>query len=159
MLFLALTTYGWENVWTRLAGPADLGQVVFEDLAKGPKPNQALICPDGICRDSDRDATSPVYKLNVEALQTAFLESLEPEKGLARVDGDSEQNKLRFVQRSRLLRYPDTINVRFFALGDKQSTLAIYSRSQIGTSDLGVNLARLNRWLARLSEFEERPAN
>lgn len=155
VLFLALTAYGWENVWTKVSGPADSGPVIFEDFAKTAKPHQALICPDGICNDQDRDRTSPIYKLNVDALKSAFLESLEKEKSLTRVDDGKEDNRMRYVQRTRLLRFPDTINVQFFALGEKRSTLALYGRSQIGTSDLGVNLQRLNRWLDRLSQFEE----
>jgi uncharacterized protein (DUF1499 family) len=31
--------------------------------------------------------------------------------------------------------------------------LAIYSRSQLGHSDLGVNLARLERWLGKLRQL------
>jgi uncharacterized protein (DUF1499 family) len=36
-------------------------------------------------------------------------------------------------------------------VGDSRSTLAIYSRSQLGRSDLGVNLARIERWLDKLT--------
>ncbi|MCB1632914.1 MAG: DUF1499 domain-containing protein [Pseudomonadales bacterium] len=35
-------------------------------------------------------------------------------------------------------------------LGEARSTLIIYSRSVYGYSDLGVNKARVNRWLAEL---------
>jgi uncharacterized protein (DUF1499 family) len=46
--------------------------------------------------------------------------------------------------------YPDTIVVRFIDLPDGRSTIALYSRSQLGKGDLGVNLARIQRWLAAL---------
>ena len=154
VIFLVATTYGWEKVWPYFFGPADMGDVQFEELAKGPKPNQALVCPDGICKDEDRDRTSPIYALTAADLSAKFLTSLQSETSLERVDDKSDPLRMRFIQRSRLMRYPDTIRIQFFAMGEKTSTLALYSQSQIGTSDFGVNRARLNRWLRRLSEFE-----
>jgi len=58
----------------------------------------------------------------------------------------------RYVQRSALLGFPDTIIVRYLGLPDGRSTLALYSRSQLGRSDLGVNEARLKRWLEKLRQ-------
>ena len=52
----------------------------------------------------------------------------------------------RYLQRSRLMSFPDTIDVRFIAIDNDRSTLAIYSRSQIGRSDFGVNLERIRLW-------------
>jgi uncharacterized protein (DUF1499 family) len=50
------------------------------------------------------------------------------------------------------MRFPDTIVVRYLRLGENRSTLAIYSRSQLGRYDLGVNLARIERWLDKLRQ-------
>jgi uncharacterized protein (DUF1499 family) len=61
--------------------------------------------------------------------------------------GDAAQGTLRYVQRSRVLRFPDTINVKVAALPGGGSTVLIYSRSQLGRSDLGVNRARIERWI------------
>jgi uncharacterized protein (DUF1499 family) len=55
-----------------------------------------------------------------------------------------------FVQRSPLLRFPDTITVRFIPLSPTTSTLAMYSRSHYGYSDFGVNRRRIETWLASL---------
>lgn len=156
VIFLVLTAYGWEKVWERTSGPADRGAVVFEDLAKGPKPNQALICPDGLCQDGERDEASPIYALPVDELRRAFFTAVENEDDLERVEGGSDDLQVRYVQRTRLLRFPDTINVRFLALGDNRSTIALYGQSLVGTSDLGVNLKRLRRWLSRLEQYEEK---
>ncbi len=155
VLFLVATTYGWEKIWTSQFGSPDLGPVVFEGLEKGPNPNQALICPDGVCKDEDRDSVSPVYALGMDDLKKHFLKSLEAEKSLTRVDDGSDPLRMRFVQRSRVFRFPDTINVQFFALGDDRSTLALYSQAQIGVSDFGANPERLERWLKRLTKFED----
>ncbi len=60
----------------------------------------------------------------------------------------------RYVQRSRVLQLPDTIVMRYVDLEPgKRSTLAIYSRSQLGYSDLGVNRARIERLLGKLEKL------
>ena len=56
--------------------------------------------------------------------------------------------KSRFVQVTRLMRYPDTVDLEVIPVGENQSTLALYSRSLVGRKDFGVNRARLQRWLA-----------
>jgi uncharacterized protein (DUF1499 family) len=56
----------------------------------------------------------------------------------------------RYVQRSAVFGFPDTIVVRFLDQPGGTSTVAIYSRSQLGQRDMGVNKARVERWLAKL---------
>jgi uncharacterized protein (DUF1499 family) len=48
------------------------------------------------------------------------------------------------------MRYPDTVVVQVFERDGSLSTLALYSRSQIGSSDFGVNGRRLARWVERV---------
>jgi uncharacterized protein (DUF1499 family) len=57
----------------------------------------------------------------------------------------------RYVRRTSWLGFPDTIAVRFLDRPEGASTLALYSRSKFGEGDLGVNRARIERWLAKLS--------
>ena len=52
------------------------------------------------------------------------------------------------------MRFPDTVSVVYFPKGAKRSNLAIYSRSQIGYSDMGVNKSRIENWLNGLRNFE-----
>lgn len=153
LLFGALTIYGWENVWERTYGSPDLGPVEFDDLAKGPKPNQALVCPRQLCNADSVDRVSPIYDLPALQLREELLNGLRSEADLLRVDDGEDPLKLRFVQRTQLMRYPDTIRIRIIPVGETRSTLALYSQSQIGYSDLGVNRDRLDRWLARLDAF------
>ena len=58
----------------------------------------------------------------------------------------------RILQHTRLMRFPDTIDLEVFAAGEGQSTLALYSRSLLGRKDFGVNRARVERWLAALDQ-------
>jgi len=59
--------------------------------------------------------------------------------------------RLVLVQRSLIFRFPDTITVQVFPQTEGGSTLAIYSRSNYGRSDLGVNKARVQRWLGLIA--------
>ena len=63
----------------------------------------------------------------------------------------------RYIQRSALLEFPDTIVVRYIEQPEGGTTLAIYSRSQLGHSDQGVNRARLERLLRKLAVYAGEP--
>ena len=52
-----------------------------------------------------------------------------------------------FVVRSALFGFPDLVSVKFLDLKGGKATLALYSRSVYGRSDLGVNRARSLAWL------------
>jgi uncharacterized protein (DUF1499 family) len=140
---------GLERVWT-LFGPADLGPVEFETLERRTTKTDALACPTGLCR-ADTDILVPVYPVDVPTLRKALLQVVKTERRLTRVAIDDQLPADRFVQRSEKLRFPDTIVVRYLALPGGRSTIAIYSRSQLGRADFGVNSARVERWLSKLS--------
>ena len=150
LVFGIFQLIGPERVWT-LFGPADLGPVSFETLQRRATPNDALACPPDLCQ-AKADVTSPVFAVPARDLRLAFARSIAGEPRLVRVASDDASLTERYVQRSRLMRYPDTIVVRFIDLPPGRSTIALYSRSQLGKGDLGVNLARIRRWLAALAD-------
>jgi uncharacterized protein (DUF1499 family) len=55
------------------------------------------------------------------------------------------------------MRYPDTVVAQVMEKDQGHSTLALYSRSQIGRSDFGVNRRRLERWVERIGTLAARP--
>jgi len=59
--------------------------------------------------------------------------------------GSVEAGMITYVTRSRVMGFPDYTTVR--QVGDM---LEIYGRLRFGRSDLGVNAARIDGWLARL---------
>ena len=80
--------------------------------------------------------------------------------GLARMDeiirdtprtevltGSVESGMVTYVTRSKVFGFPDYTTVR--AAGPQ---LELYGRSRFGKSDLGVNAARLDRWLKAFAE-------
>ena len=156
LIFGIFQLIGPERVWA-MFGPADLGAVNFESLQRRTTPNDALACPVNVCQ-AKADLVSPVFGVSAQDLRLAFARAIATEPRLFRVDSDDANLTERYVQRTRLMRFPDTIVVRFFDLPDRQSTIALYSRSQLGEGDMGVNLARVQRWLSVL-EQEMKPAS
>ncbi|MDP6343198.1 MAG: DUF1499 domain-containing protein, partial [Alphaproteobacteria bacterium] len=112
-------------------------------------PNRFLVCPDDYCRAS-ADLPSPIYKTPAAALRDRWLGMISRQPRVERTRISADGMQFDFVQRSWLLRFPDTITVRFIDLDDGRSTLAVYSRSHYGHSDLGVNRQRIKAWLAAL---------
>ena len=137
ILVAAFFLIGPERVWERF-GPADLGPVAFETLERRATPNDALACPPGVCR-AQSDLTPPEYAVDAQKLRAAFGSMILSEPRVFSVAADNGALTDRYVQRSALMRYPDTIVVRFFDRPGGRSTLALYSRSQLGHGDMGVS--------------------
>ena len=146
---VAFLVVGPDRFW-RLAGDPDLGPVTLQTLQRRATPNDALACPPAIC-SARSDVTPPVYTVPIETLRIAFATMIASELQVVQVASDDSAMTDRYVQRSKWLGFPDTIGVWFLESGTGASTLALYSRSKFGAGDLGVNRARIERWLAKLS--------
>ena len=81
------------------------------------------------------------------ALKDQLFAIINAEPHVEQVADDPQNHEYRFVQYTPLMRFPDTIRIKIIELGDDKSTLAIFSESQIGRSDLSVNYKRINRWI------------
>jgi len=145
-LVVAAFFYSPDTFWARIAGNPDLGAVDFADLVKNRKPNQYLICPPGVCKLATPDAPSEIYPLDPVTLKLRFIAAV----GAENIEiVENSDNRLRFIIKTPFWRFPDTVSVAFFP-NEKGSTLAIYSRSQIGYSDFGTNRKRVEKWLSAL---------
>jgi hypothetical protein len=140
---------GIDDLYTLLFGPADLGPADPATLVRRSSPNDALACPPEACR-APADLSVPVFGVEPEALRAASVAALMAEPGAERAYAGTWSDEDRIVVRSRLMRYPDTVNLRVISLGEGRSSLFLYSRSQIGYSDMGVNRARLERVIERI---------
>lgn len=145
---VAFLVVGPEQVWRQFGEP-DLGMIEFESLTRRSSPNDALACPSALCK-ARSDLVPPVFAIDADGLRNAMAKALVSEPRLTRVSADDATLTDRYVQRSAMLGFPDTIVVRYIKQPKERSTLAIYSRSQIGYGDLGANRARLERWLGKL---------
>ena len=145
---LLLTPFG-EGPMTALLPVGDVEPVDFATLKLSDKPNQYLLCPPGFCGDQAH-GTSPTFDLSVIGLRARWDGVMAAQPRLVILSEDDGQ--VDYVQRTAMMRYPDIITVRFISLLPDRSTLAVYSRSVYGTSDFGVNAARIEAWLEALNE-------
>ena len=143
--------YGLYYGLAKLTGaPLDIGPVDWATLRRHRTPNDTLVAPPGHCPNAKVDHEPGVYAASPEELLARLKAVALAEPRTLEISGAPNPLAARFLQHSLLMRYPDTIDVQVLPAGDKQSTLAIYSRSLIGRKDFGVNRARVERWLAAL---------
>jgi uncharacterized protein (DUF1499 family) len=145
--------YGAYYGLARLTGARlDIERVSWATLTRHPTPNDALACPPDLCPNARPDIEPGSYPAEPSALLARLrdIARVEPDTCELSCEPDCER-VARFLQRTRVMRFPDTIDVEVFA-APRGSTLAIYSRSLLGRRDFGVNRARVARWLAALDE-------
>jgi uncharacterized protein (DUF1499 family) len=145
----AFVIVGPERFWN-LFGPPDLGAISFEMLQRRTTPNDALACPTELC-SAKSDIVPPLFSVSAGDLQVAFSKVIASEERVTKVEANGRDRTERYIQRSRVMRFPDTIAVRFLEQPEGRSTIALYSRSQLGRGDFGVNRARIARWLEKLA--------
>ena len=121
----------------------------FSDIKLGFRPNQFLLCPAGLNED-EAHQTAPEYLVSGPELKSALIRVLETVPRLDRIIWDEDKGYFDLIQRSALFRFPDRITIQVVSSPKNRSSLAIYSRSTYGYSDLGVNKARIEAWLSAL---------
>jgi uncharacterized protein (DUF1499 family) len=143
--------YGVYYGLAKLTGSRlDIGPVDWATLTRHPT-NDALVCPAARCPRAKPDREPPTYALEPSAVLARLREVARADANTVELSCDPNCDRTaRFIQYTRLMRYPDTIDIEVFPV-DGQATLAIYSRSLIGRGDFGVNRARIERWLAALA--------
>ena len=147
---IAITALIWEGTTLEsMLYVGDVPVIDFATLQRGPDPNQYLLCPKGMCT-AETDGAAPVFDVPVQQLQVAWDAMLAEQPRLQVLRREVTNIQIDYVQRTRFLRFPDLVTVRFVPIDDTHSTLAIYSRSVWGKGDMGVNRIRVEEWLARL---------
>jgi uncharacterized protein (DUF1499 family) len=145
--------YGAYYGLAKLTGSRlDIGPVDWATLTRHATPNDALVCAPARCPQAKPDWEPRIYAMVPGELLGRLEQLALAEPNVIRLPPAPRRAlTARFVQHTRLMRYPDTIDIEVFP-ADAGATLAIYSRSLIGRKDFGVNRARVTRWLAKLDE-------
>jgi uncharacterized protein (DUF1499 family) len=151
MLLSAAGWYGWQlGPWANTATQEYGVPIEFASLERKPSPNQYLIAPDEATPRAKPDAESPVFAVSPERLRDAFLAVASEAPRTKLLNQTADGLRLSLVQRSAILRFPDYIDVSILPADSDSSTIAIYSRSRFGYSDLGVNQRRVEEWMTAL---------
>ena len=130
-------------IYVRSAG--NEGQFHF-DPAKAEergKQNDFIVSPSG----ESVDMASPLYDMTPDALMARFREVALAASATSLVS--EEGGYVTFVQRTKLMAYPDYVSARAVAV-DGGAALYIYSRSRFGRKDFDVNKARVLAWLKKI---------
>jgi uncharacterized protein (DUF1499 family) len=138
-----------DIAYERLFGPPDLGAVAFGRLTRRTTPNDALACPPGECGSAAVDLRPASYPVTASELRRRVRRYFETQGADLAGTEDTALHD-RFVARTALMRFPDTVDVEIFPLDAEHATLAVYSRSQLGFYDFGTNLRRVRALLEAL---------
>lgn len=129
-----------------------ISMVRLAQLVRPTSPNTYFVCPSGFSI-SDPDQIAPVFPQSVDVLFSTWKTVAEGQPKTTELPPPSTSDRqISHVQRTALLGYPDVITAEVISMPAGGATIAIYSRSQYGHSDLGANQKRVNRWLSLLSE-------
>ncbi|BAN03997.1 DUF1499 domain-containing protein [Ilumatobacter coccineus] len=117
--------------------------------AKPSTPNSYRVAP--LSAPAGADVEAPVFSVPVGDLAAAFDAVALGDGRVEVLAGSAADGHVTYVQRSALFAFPDYVSVRFLDAEHGGSTLAVFSRSRFGQSDLGVNKKRVLRWLEGVS--------
>ncbi len=144
LIIIVLLVVGFA-AWVRLA-PTDPADWHTDPLtAERPEDGGWLIRPEG------GHGAAPNFDMDGVTLLSAFDAVAMTEPRTTRLAGSPEEGRITYVSRSRLWGFPDYTTVQAVAL-DNGVTLAVHGRLRFGRSDMGVNRARVERWLTTLRE-------
>lgn len=94
---------------------------------------------------------SPLYEMSAEDLAARLEEIILDTPRTVHFAGDIEESYATYVTRSGLWGFPDIANVKVIDRGEDRSELVILSQLRYGAMDFGVNQARVEGWLEKLS--------
>ncbi len=122
----------------------------FTRIERPATPNTALAAPKDF--SPAPDIVTPEYRLSAPDLLAAVRNMALAEPRVFLAADYPQAGQVYFVARSAVLNFPDLVAVQAREVPGGGSELVLYSRSVYGRSDLGVNQARLQQWLDRLTQ-------
>jgi uncharacterized protein (DUF1499 family) len=116
-------------------------------------PNQFRVGPEG---SPGADATTPTYRVPPRELALAVDALAMAQPRTTRLAGGPDGLWTTYLHRSRLMGFPDFTSVRVVE-AEGGARLAVFARARFGRSDLGVNRARVEKWLEALAPMAQEP--
>lgn len=119
----------------------------FSQLTLPSKPHYCLVYNKQLPGSAERQIKAPIFNENVSTLEQQWFAFIKTQPRVKLLQENLETKHFQYVQRSKIFRFPDIIDVQFVSLANNKSSLYMFSRSVYGYSDLGVNCKRLKHWL------------
>ena len=102
--------------------------------------------PDSPNFELRRGEGAPVFDATADEM-AARIDAIATAEGAEMIGGSLALGQMTYVARSRIMGFPDAISIRLVPVGGG-TRMEIFSRSRFGHSDIGVNAARVTRWIA-----------
>jgi hypothetical protein len=135
VVVLAAAVIGAAIYFRSVALPPAVWHVDPATVTPPDSPNFELLVGD---RAPVFDVTPDVLAARIDAVATA--------EGGDLVGGALASGSMSYVVRSRIMGFPDVVSIRLVPV-EAGTRLEIFSRSRFGYSDMGVNAARVARWV------------
>jgi len=93
---------------------------------------------------------APVFEAAPDAMAVR-IDAVAAAEGADLIGGALADGHMTYVARSRLMGFPDAISIKLVPVAGG-TRMEIFSRSRFGHSDMGVNAARVARWVAAVRD-------
>jgi uncharacterized protein (DUF1499 family) len=113
--------------------------------------NEYIATPKGYTNARINEVSS-IYPISSNKLHDVIDLIVLKQPRISKLTDDISTNRLEYVQRSLIFRFPDVITFQVIPVSDDESTLAVHSYSIYGGSDLGVNGNRVRSWLSEIED-------
>jgi uncharacterized protein (DUF1499 family) len=133
---------------------AQMSFLDFSQLRRPKSPNTCLVAPQEVVTRARIDRPPPEFGCTPQTLFERLETFVRTERRVRDIRIDADQRVLAFVAVSGFLKFKDDVDVRVLEVPNApdRSTIAVYSRSRTGHSDLGVNARRVERMLKALEK-------
>ena len=112
-------------------------KVDFLLLKRPTTPNSFLACPkDFYSLTSDKE--TPIFKYTINDAVYAWDQTISQLERTKEIIKLTRNNQKTYVQRSKIMSYPDIITVQFEKISIETPGITLYSRYHNGYKDIGV---------------------
>jgi len=118
-------------------------------LERPRSPNTCFSAPAGVST-AMVDIPAPEFAVSAQTLFEVLKQALVAQPRTTILQQDPAALTMEAEQRTALIRFRDSIYAQVLDRGDSKSSLMLYSRSNVGYSDLGTNRRRVMALLAEI---------
>lgn len=144
-LYLVVQIGGGEDIFGESEG--NLPLVQFAELTYNADDNGYLLCPQNVCKQAVADGVAPIFPLDQGRLRQLLVDFADANPTVNAFRFDLRANQFDFTEKMPGQPFPAVVTVKVIGLDTYSSTIAIYSRQPIGSSDKSDHMERVTRWL------------